>query len=110
MNNTGETLEGKRLLQGFGRNRFLPQSQAKRVPTKLGAEYKGLSFVPQSGSLNILFEISYAEIIAIGGTVYTVYRCTKFLIKGYGWRSRYIKKKCTLKYNSKHVVWFISEY
>ena len=109
-NTIGETLEGKRQPQGFGINRFLPRNQVKRLPSNLGAGYKGLSFAPSGGSINILSDIPYSQIIAIGGTVYTVYRCTKFVIKGYHWTYKYIKNKCTPKYNSKYLVLFISEY
>jgi hypothetical protein len=112
MNNIGESIEGKRKPKGFGINRFLPRGQVKRAPTKLGvAGYKGMSFVPHSGgSLKILSEIPYAEIITIGGTVYTVYRCTKFLIKGYCWMYRSIEKKLTPKLNSSQVIHFTADY
>jgi len=70
-----------------------------------------MSFVSHSGSsINLISEIPYGEIIAIGGTLYTVYRCTKLLIKGYSCMYRSIEKKLTPKLNNSQVVHFTANY
>jgi hypothetical protein len=68
-----------------------------------------MSFVPP-GSINIFSEIPYVKIIAIGGTLYTVYRCTKVLIKAGRWMSCSIEKKFAPKLNYSQVVHFSAEY
>nr|YP_010133687.1 hypothetical protein KYU99_pgp066 [Nitzschia supralitorea]QWM93177.1 hypothetical protein [Nitzschia supralitorea] len=72
--------------------------------------YKGLSFLANSGCSNFLSNISYTEIIVIGGTVFTIYRSTKLLIKCSRSMYRFIEKKFTSKLNSKQLVRFLSEY
>jgi len=110
MNTIGESVEGKRQPPGFGINRFLPRTQLQQVPSKFGkAGYKGMSFVT-AGSINILSEIPYVEIISIGGTVYTVYRCLKVLIKIYRSMYRSMEKKFAPKLNYSQVVHFTAEY
>jgi hypothetical protein len=77
----------------------------------MGTGYKGLSFVPNSGNLTeVLSNIPYTEIIMIGGTVFTVYRSGKLVIRASRSIYRYIKKKCTPKLNYSYVVRFIAEY
>jgi len=114
MNTVGESFDGKRRPKSFGLNRFLPKRQIKRPLPKLGGGYRGMGFVPiGGGSFNIqrvLSNIPYTDIIVIGGTVFTVYRSTKLLIKCYRSLYRYVEKKDSPKLNSSHVVRFIAEY
>jgi hypothetical protein len=108
-NTIGETVERKP--KSFGLSRFLPKSQVRRPVPKMGTGFKGMSFVPNSANLaEVLSNIPYTEIIMVGGTLFTVYRSTKLLIKCSRSLYRYVEKKYSPKLNSSHVVRFIAEY
>lgn len=96
MNNIGERVERKP--KSFGLSRFLPKSQVRRPLPKMGTGYKGMSFVANSGNLQqVLSNIPYTKIIMIGGTVLTIYRSSKLLIRASRSIYRYMEKKCTPK-------------
>jgi len=103
-NEFGEVLEGKRKPRGFG---FLPRAKVKRPLPKFGGGYRGMSFVSNGANLS---NIPYMELIYAGLTIYTTYRCAKFVVKSSKSIYRYVKKKSSPKLNPSHVVWFISEY
>lgn len=104
--NFGDFIDGKKSV-----NPFRPKSFVRRPIPKMGTGYKGLSFVPNSGNLTeVLSNIPYTEIIVIGGTIFTIYRSTKLLIKCSRSLYRYVEKKYSPKLNYSHVVRFIAEH
>jgi hypothetical protein len=89
MNKVGETVEGKR--KGLGFNRFRPKSWPTRRPVpKMGAGYKGLSFVPPGSYPTIsvqelISNIPYEKIFLVGGTVLAIYSYGKLIIAVYNY-------------------------
>lgn len=92
MNKVGETVEGKRKgLKGLGFNRFRPKSWPTRRPVpKMGAGYKGLSFVPPGcyptiSVQKLISNIPYEKIFLVGGTVLAIYSYGKLIIVVYNY-------------------------
>jgi len=66
-----------------------------------------MTFVGSSGSIS---NIPYLELISTGLMVYTTYRGLKVIFKCLKSIYNYVEKRLTPKLNSRHVVWFVSEY
>lgn len=106
MNKVGETVEGKRKPPGF--NRFSPKgwTTRRRVP-KMGAGYKGLSFVPPGcyptiSVQDLISNIPYEKIFLVGGTVLAIYSYRKVIISVYN----YLDSKFSSKKNYSEQIQF----
>jgi len=107
MNQVGETVEGKRK-----RNIFRPKSWTTRRPVpKMGAGYKGLSFVPAGCYPTVSFQelisnIPYEKIFLVGGTVLTIYSYGKLIISVYN----YLDSKFSSKENYSEQIQFSARF
>ena len=107
MNKVGETVEGKRK-----RNIFCPGSWTTRRPVpKIGAGYKGLSFVPAGcyptvSFQKLIFNIPYEKIFLVGGTVLTIYSYGKLIISVYN----YLDSKFSSKENYLEQIQFSARF
>lgn len=107
MNKMGETVEGKRKRPGF--STFRPKSWTTRRPVpKMGAGYKGLSFVPNGCYPTISFQelIPYETIFLVGGTVLAIYSYGKLIISVYN----YLDSKFSSKENYSKQIQFIARF
>lgn len=97
----GDMIDGKRPWS------FRPKSfTRRRLITKTGMGYRGMSFVTSSGNFSfegvqqIVQNIPYERIIIIGGTVFTVYGYMKLVITIY----RYLKSKYYPKIDNSKLI------
>lgn len=108
MNKVGETVEGKRT----GLNRFSPKGWTTRRPVpKMGAGYKGLSFVPPGcyptiSVQELLSNIPYEKIFLVGGTVLAIYSYGKVIISVYN----YLDSKISSKKNYSEEIQFSARF
>jgi hypothetical protein len=108
MNKIGETVEGKRP----GLNRFSPKSWITRRPvSKMGAGYKGLSFVPPGcyptiSVQELISNISYENFFLVGGTVLAIYSYGKCIISVYN----YLDSKFSSKENYSEQIQFSARF
>lgn len=103
-NRWGKRLEGNITPQPSRFSRFLPR-QHSRKPLNTVVGHKGLSFVPTCQT-----EIPVMELIAIGGTIYTVYRTTRLGLHYSRKLYAFIKSNSKIKRDGSPSIRLVSEF